>query len=105
MKKLTARQELTVMLDAVDRLAVDMKKKLRQKAREGYRGGLDRGSSYMVAKMLHEHVDRLTGLCPHCKALDGEHDSEENARQAIDVCNLAMMLWVIYSPRGDSGSS
>lgn len=90
------------MLTAVDRLAAEMKKKLRQKAREGYSGGLDPLSHYTVVKKLHEHVNRLTGMCPHCEALDGEHDREDSARQAVDVCNLAMMLWVLNSPRGDS---
>lgn len=92
------RAELKAMLAAVDRLAAEMKKKLRKKARDGYAGGLDRGSWYTVSKMLHEHADRLTGLCPHCHSHDGEHEREEGARQAIDVCNLAMMLWVIGSP-------
>ncbi len=87
------------MLAAVDRLAAEMKKKLRQKAAEGYSGGLQFDNRYMVAKMLQEHVERLTGLCPSCKAIDGDHDREESARQAIDVCNLAMMLWVIDTPR------
>lgn len=93
------RAELRAMLSAVDRLAIEMKKKLRQKARDGYSGGIKRDSAYMVAKMLQEHVERLTGMCPACKALDGDHDQEENARQAVDVCNLAMMFWVIHSPR------
>lgn len=83
------------MLAAVDTLAAEMKKKLRQKAREGYHGGLEPGSWYMVSKLLHDHVDRLTGLCPHCRSHDGEHEREEGARQAVDVCNLAMMLWVL----------
>lgn len=92
---MTKNQELKMMLFGVDRLAAEMKKKLRAKAREGYSGGLRDDSWYMVSKMLHEHVNRLTGLCPHCHAHDGDHDEEEAARQAIDVCNLAMMLWVI----------
>lgn len=89
------REELKAMLAAVDQLATEMKKKLRRKAAEGYRGGLDRTSRHNVAKMLQEHVERLTGQCPHCHSNDGDHDDEEEARQAIDVCNLAMMLWVI----------
>jgi hypothetical protein len=87
--------ELKAMLAAVDRLAMEMKKKLRQKANEGYSGGLVPINRYDVAKKLQEHAERLTGVCPHCFASDGEHDADENARQAIDVCNLAMMLWVI----------
>jgi len=89
------RAELKVMLAAVDRLAIEMKKKLRQKASEGYSGGLVRINRYEVAKKLQEHAERLTGICPHCLASDGEHDDEEEARQAVDVCNLAMMLWVM----------
>lgn len=91
------RAELKAMLAAVDRLAAEMKKKLRDKARQGYSGGLNPDSWYEVSKMLHDHVNRLTGLCPHCEAHDGDHDGKESARQAIDVCNLAMMLWVIRS--------
>lgn len=101
---MTKSKELKAMLDAVDRLAEEMKKKLRQKAREGYSGGLDPLSRHTVSKMLHEHVNRLTGLCPQCESLDGDHDHAENARQAIDVCNLAMMLWVINTPTGNQHS-
>ncbi len=89
------RTELKVMLAAVDRLAIEMKTKLRAKARDGYSGGLDPSSRFEVAKMLQSHVERLTGLCPHCESHDGEHDKEEGAQQAVDVCNLAMMLWVL----------
>lgn len=96
------RAELQTMLKAVDALAAEMKKKLRAKAREGYSGGLNFTSRYTVSKMLHEHVNSLTGVCPHCLAQDGDHDHEEGARQAIDVCNLAMMLWVINSPSAPS---
>jgi hypothetical protein len=89
------REELKAMLAAVDRLALEMKKKLREKAREGYSGGLDRNNRCSVAKKRQEHAERLTGVCPHCQSHDGEHDHEEGARQAVDVCNLALMLWVI----------
>ena len=98
------RAELDAMLAAVDRLALEMKKRLRQKAREGYRGGLDRLYRHEVAKMLHDHVERLTGHCPHCRSNDGDHDHEEAARQAIDVCNLAMMLWVLGSSASTRGA-
>ena len=97
------RTELKAMLAAVDRLAVEMKRKLRAKAREGYGGGLDPAFSVNVGKSLMEHAERLTGYCLHCEAQDGEHDLQDEARQAIDVCNLAMMLWVIDTPSGDSG--
>jgi hypothetical protein len=89
------REELQTMLRAVDALAIAMKKKLREKARDGYAGGLDPSFKYQVAKSLQERVVELTGMCPHCESTDGEHDHEEGARQAIDVCNLAMMLWVV----------
>lgn len=95
------RAELKAMLAAVDKLANEMKKKLREKARQGYHGGLDPLYKYEVAKKLQQHVVRLTGLCPHCESLDGEHDHQEGARQAVDVCNLAMMLWLVNQPRGD----
>lgn len=88
------RAELKAMLKAVDRLAVEMKKKLRAKAAQGYHGGLDPLYRSEVAKKLQEHVERLTGQCPHCHSNDGDHDAEEGARQAVDVCNLAMMLWL-----------
>lgn len=92
------RTELKKMIATVDALAVEMKKKLRAKAREGYSGGLDRSNRGAVAKSLMEHAERLSGYCLHCETLDGEHDDEDEARQAIDVCNLAMMLWVLDSP-------
>jgi len=94
---MSKRTELKVMLAAVDRLAMEMKKKLRQKANEGYSGGLVPINRYEVAKKLQEHAERLTGVCPHCFVSDGEHDAEGEARQAVDVCNLAMMLWVVDS--------
>lgn len=94
------RAELKTMLAAVDKLAAEMKKKLRAKARDGYRGGLDRASRHNVARMLQEHIERLTGQCPHCHSNDGDHDDEEGARQAIDVCNLAMMLWLVDGAAG-----
>jgi hypothetical protein len=83
------------MLHAVDQLAAAMKKKLREKARDGYGGGLDPSFKYQVAKSLQAHIVQLTGMCPHCESSDGEHDHKEGARHAIDVCNLAMMLWVV----------
>ena len=89
------REELQTMLRAVDALAVAMKKKLREKARDGYGGGLDPSFKFEVAKNLQKHVVQLTGLCPHCESTDGDHDHEEEAHQAVDVCNLAMMLWVV----------
>jgi hypothetical protein len=92
------RTELRLMIAAVDAMAVEMKKKLRAKARDGYSGGLDRGYRDVVAKNLMEHAERLTGYCLHCEVMDGEHDHEEEARQAIDVANLAMMLWAIEQP-------
>lgn len=88
------REELNTMLAAVDLLAAEMKKKLRAKAREGYSGGLAPAYAATVGKKLMEHAERLTGHCLHCGVQDGDHDREAEARQAIDVCNLAMMLWV-----------
>ena len=89
------RNELAAMLTAVDELAARMKAKLRQKAREGYSGGLNHASAANVGKSLMEHAERLTGYCLHCEVQDGEHGIEENAHQAVDVANLAMMRWVI----------
>ncbi len=94
------RTELKTMLAAVDRLAVKMKKKLRAKAREGYSGGLDPTFSTNVGKSLMEHAERLTGYCLHCEVQDGEHELEDEAQQAVDVCNLAMMLWVVGTSDG-----
>ena len=95
------REELRAMILAVDRIADAMKKKLREKAAQGYHGGLDRSFRDEVVKKLHEHVDRLTGYCRCCGTHDGDHDHEDGARQAVDVCNLALMLWVVDSPNGD----
>ena len=89
------RDELKAMLSAVDELVAKMKKKLCDKARDGYSGGLDDSNRDVVAKKLMEHAERLTGYCLHCKTMDGEHYHEEEARQAIDVANFAMMLWFI----------
>jgi hypothetical protein len=80
----TGDAELQTMIDAVDLLADDMKKKLRRKARQGYHGGLDPANRRTVAHRLHEHASRLTTL--------GDAGS---ARQAVDVCNLALMLWIL----------
>lgn len=89
------RQELKAMLAGVDQIAVLMKKKLRMKYREGFSGGLKPTSYALVARMLHEHVERLTGVCPHCNAQDNCHERDDTRRQAVDICNLAMMLWVM----------
>ena len=86
--------ELQSMLAAVDDMARLMKIKLREKAREGYSGGLDPINRDTVVSKLHEHAKRLTGYCDVCHSLDGEHDHEEGAEQAVDVCNLAVMLWI-----------
>lgn len=84
------RQELKAMIAGVDRLAEAMKKKLRQKAAQGYHGGLDPLNKCMVRRKLQEHTVRLTGMCPHCESF-GDDDLE----QAVDVAALAMMLWII----------
>jgi hypothetical protein len=73
--------ELSAMMGGVDVLAMRMKQKLRRKAREGRSGGLDTANRRMVAKLLSEHVRRFL--------------SGDEQEQAIDVCNLAMMLWVM----------
>ena len=86
--------ELESIIAAVDEMAVKMKAKLREKAREGYSGGLTPSFRTVVAEKLIEHAETLTGTCPHCHSHDGEHDHEEGAEQAVDVCNLALMLWV-----------
>lgn len=88
------RAELGAMLASVDRLAKSMKIKLRRKAREGRSGGLDPENREHVAHLLREHVERLTGGCVHCGRMTDDADPE----QAVDVCNLAMMLWAM--PRG-----
>lgn len=92
---MSKRTELARMIAAVDQLAEAMKKKLRKKAREGRSGGLDPANRYMVENYLMNHVYRLSSICPHCRVSSGEHDHDEAARQAIDVANLAMMLWVM----------
>lgn len=76
------REELKAMCGAVDELAAKMKKKLRAKAREGYSGGLKDVYRRSVSSKLHQHSWRLT-------------EEFEGAKQAVDVCNLAMMLWVL----------
>ena len=83
-------------MDGISKIIAE--KKLRAKAREGYSGGLKPSFRPTVAKMLMDHAEQLAGVCPHCKVHDGEHDHEEEARQAVDVCNLALMLWLVDSP-------
>ena len=73
------KQELSAMQGGADLMAIRMKSKLRTKAKEGRSGGLEACHAEMVRRLLREHVERLC---------NGE------ARQAVDVCNLAMMLWV-----------
>lgn len=60
-------------------MAIRMKSKLRTKAKEGRSGGLDSLPTGTLTRLLREHVERLC---------DGD------SRQAVDVCNIAMMLWV-----------
>jgi len=83
------REELKAMIEGVDRMADAMKRKLRMKARKDYSGGLDPDYKQNVARKLHEHTEELVGSCPICgKGTDGD------AAQAVDVCNLALMLWL-----------
>lgn len=90
------KAELARMLAGVDEMAEAMKAKLRAKARAGYEGGLDPTNRWNVARKLEEHVETLVGRCAHCKHGFGEHP-RERARQAVDVCNLALMLWLVDS--------
>lgn len=82
-RKLSKKDELSAMMGGVDLLAARMKAKLKQKAREGFSGGLDQDNLFAVKNRLRDHVDRLTG-----------HGAVSSPKQAVDVCNLAMMLWV-----------
>lgn len=94
------RAELKLMIEAVDRFSDDMKRKLRLKAAQGYSGGLSSSNRRRVAKKLNEHVDRLIGVCECCGRDRKEEKVSDRARQAVDVANLAMMLWVMAgSPR------
>jgi UDP-N-acetyl-D-mannosaminuronic acid transferase (WecB/TagA/CpsF family) len=87
------KDEIRNMLESVDEIAVLMKKKLTAKYRAGWSGGLDPDNIENVEHKLREHVEQLIGRCPHC---GHRHEEEEGqVRQAIDVANLAMMLWVI----------
>lgn len=56
-----------------------MAAKLKRKAREGFYGWADPENRAEVERRLRDHVDRL---------LDGG-----DRQQAVDVANLAMMLW------------
>jgi hypothetical protein len=87
----TQAQELKAMLEGVDRFADAMKAKLRRKAAEGYHGGFSRRHHREVERLLMEHVGRLSARCSCC----GARADESEPRQAIDVANLAMMLWHI----------
>jgi len=69
--------ELRSMLRKVDRLAKAMKRKLRLKANHGFSGGLDPAYRTNVENKLFIHVLR----------------EARGENQAVDICNLAMMLW------------
>jgi len=81
--RLSKKAELSAMYGGADLMAIRMKEKLKRKARQGLSGGLDQENAWRVAQLLRVHVDRLTG-----------HGGVSEPHQAIDVCNLAMMLWV-----------
>jgi hypothetical protein len=87
----TKSDELRLMLDATNELAAAMQAKLVRKRRAGFFGGLDPENRPAVVQKLREHVDELIGECDHCSAVVGDGPAP---RQAIDVANLAMMLWV-----------
>ena len=70
-------EELEAMLVKVDRMAIAMKAKLIDKHELGFHGGLDPAFRSNVEMALEEHTQRQ---------LDGEN-------QAVDIANLAMMLW------------
>jgi hypothetical protein len=88
-------EELAALCAAVDELAAAMKAKLRRKAREGYRGGLDESNHNMVRSKLHGHYERLVGH--HYMRTDdippGRATRAPDYQQAVDVANLVMMLW------------
>lgn len=90
------RQEFEAMIAGVDRLAALMKKRLRQKRREGYSGGLNPENRHRVVEMLRDHLGHIGG-CLHCGA-DPETE-DETFQHAADIANLAMMLGLI-----DAGS-
>lgn len=83
------RKELEAMIAGVDRLAEAMKKRLRQKARQGFCGGLDSDYRDEVVEKLREHVEHITG-CPCCGA--GAEKNDDTFAHAVDIANLAMML-------------
>lgn len=93
--KMTKQQELAAMCAGVDKLARAMKAKLRAKARQGFRGGLDEANHHTVKHHLHSHYERFTGhryVRSTCK--DTLNSWEPQLHQARDVCNLVMMLWL-----------
>ena len=90
------RAELKKMVETVDRLADAMKRKLRRKFAEGYSGGLHIGNLEIIERTLFEHVERLTGRCPSCRAPHSGRDP----KQAVDVANIAMMLWTFEEDHG-----
>lgn len=63
----------------VDAFAAEMKAKLLQKMREGYRGWDDHGLSTKLGLGLRNHAQRAI--------------VEEDPEQLVDVANLAAMLW------------
>jgi hypothetical protein len=83
------KQELAAMLAGVDRLADLMKKRLLQKHRQGYDGGLDPDYRDQVAAKLRLKVTHITG-CPCCG--DGSEKADDTFAHAVDIANLAMML-------------
>lgn len=66
--------ELKTMLAAVDQLAAEMKDKLREKAAQGYSGGLDPAYADNVRASLKRHVVRLTTACRRASRSKAHYD-------------------------------
>ena len=78
--------EIKALDKAVDSFSFNMKKRLRDKVKEGYRGWDDPESIPVMMERLEKHLERLYS---------------GNADSAIDVANLAMMLGRLTKSDGE----
>jgi DNA relaxase NicK len=77
------QEEITRLDHAVDDFASEMKARLREQARKGYRGWDDPENYQRIVEMMVKHAAVAQG-------------------EEVDVANLAMILWSLRR-RGDRG--
>jgi len=81
-EELQLSQEINKLIGAVDAFAAEMKARLIEKAKKGYKGWDKPDVLDLIRRKFNEHSVLL---------LFGNKD--EAKRHAVDTANLAMMLW------------